>query len=157
MLSRLNWLLALALPAAVPVSVSHAEEIKVSGTIVYVTVSEQSSKLPDGRTVLHLHDKGILRTEDPASPIHLAIENCFSTIILAADGSIENGSGYCDTFDKEGDANWLTWVGTATGTAWTIYHGTGKFEGMTGSGTTTFDLMLPDRSSGTFEGTLTMK
>jgi hypothetical protein len=150
-------LLVAALLAAAPATVGYAKEIKVGGTVTYVVVSEESSKLPDGRTVLRLHDKGIVLADDPKSPLHLAAEDCFDTVIMAADGSVATGAGYCDTFDKDGDAYWFSWVASGAGSAWNVYHGAGKFEGMTGGGTATWDIMLPDRFSVTFEGTLTMK
>jgi hypothetical protein len=45
----------------------HAAEIKVSGTVTYVTVSEDSTKLNDGRTVTRLHDKGVVLDKNTAS------------------------------------------------------------------------------------------
>jgi hypothetical protein len=136
---------------------SHAAEINVSGTVTYVTVSQDSTKLSNGGSVLRLHDKGIVRTDDANSPINGAMEDCFDTVVLGADGSPVDGAGYCDTFDKDGDGYWFSWVGTPTGTDWTVYHGNGKFDGITGSGTGTTDFMLDDRFAITFKGKLTMK
>ena len=143
--------------AIVPLTLANAADVKVTGTVTYVIVSEESTKLSDGRTIMHSHDKGVVISDDPQSPIHLALEDCFDTVVLGADGSLESGAGYCDTFDKDGDGYWFTWTATETGTLWNVYHGTGKYEGMTGGGSSTTELMLPDRFSVTFEGTVTTK
>jgi hypothetical protein len=146
--------------AVIAISVSstgYTAEIGVSGTVTYVTVSQDLTKLADGRSILRLHDKGIVRTEDAKSPINGAMEDCFDTVILDKDGNPADGAGYCDTFDKDGDGYWFSWVGTATGTDWVVYHGNGKFDGVTGSGSGTTDFMLDDRFAITFKGKLTMK
>src|SRR5918995_1237579 len=90
----------------------HAAENRVSGTVTYVTVSEDSTKLNDGRTVTRLHDKGVVLDKNTTSPLHLALQDCFATVILAPDGAFIDGAGYCDTFDKDGHAFWLRWTGT---------------------------------------------
>src|SRR5215211_6411611 len=82
----------------------HAAEIKVSSTVTYVTVSEDSTKLNDGRTVTRLHDKGIVLDKNTESPLHLALQDCFATVIVASDGKSIDGAGYCDNFDKDGNA-----------------------------------------------------
>jgi hypothetical protein len=135
----------------------HAAEIKVSGTVTYVTVSEDSTKLNDGRTVTRLHDKGVVLDKNTASPLHLALQDCFATVIVASDGNFIDGAGYCDTFDKEGNAFWLRWTGTDAASKWEAFHGTGKFEGITGGGTTLTQIRHPDRFNITYDGTLTLK
>jgi hypothetical protein len=135
----------------------HAAEIKVSGTVTYVTVSEDSTKLNDGRTVTRLHDKGIVSDKNTESPLHLSLQDCFATVIVASDGKFIAGAGYCDTFDKEGNAFWLRWTGTDVASKWEAYHGTGKFEGITGVGTTLAQIRYPDRFNITYDGTLILK
>ena len=135
----------------------HAAEIKVSGTVTYVTVSEDSTKLNDGRTVTRLHDKGVVLDKNTASPLHLSLQDCFATVIVAADGKFIDGAGYCDTFDKEGNAFWLRWTGTDAASKWEAYHGTGKFQGITGGGTTLTRIRHPDRFNITYDGTLALK
>src|SRR5829696_4408623 len=116
----------------------HAAEVKVSGTVTYVTVSEVSTKLNDGRTVTRLHDKGVVLDKNTASPLHLSLQDCFATVIVAADGKFIDGAGYCDTFDKEGNAFWLRWTGTDAATKWEAY----QFEAKTGG-----DYADPDQTS----------
>ena len=136
---------------------AHAVEVKVSGTDTHVIVSNESQPLNDGRTLLTIHDKGVIETSDPQSPFHLAKEDCFYSVILDAKGGIADGGGYCIVFDEDFDGYWLSWNFTPNGSAWTIYHGTGKFEGMTGGGTSKPLVNFADRYTLAYEATLTMK
>ena len=138
-------------------SVGVAAEMDVKATATYVNVSEHKAERAGGGTILHLHNKGIVRSENASSPLHLAQTNCFDTIILGPDGSFVSGAGYCAAFDKDGDGYWNTWTGTDTGGKWDAYHGTGKFEGVTGTGTFTSDMNFPDRFAISFEGKLSTK
>ncbi len=138
-------------------SVGMAGEIDVKATATYVNVSEHKTERPGGGTILHLYNKGVVRSDDASSPLHLAETNCFDTIILGKEGSFVSGAGYCAAFDKDGDGYWNTWTGTDTGGLWNAYHGSGKFEGVTGTGTYTSDVFLPDRFALSFEGKLNMK
>jgi len=137
---------------------THAAELKVSGTVVHVIVSKESQKLDDGRTILHVHDKGIVETNDPKSPLNSTTRECSGTWINDAKGNFVTGGGYCDNFDKSGDAYWNSWkTAPGGGNIWSVYHGTGKFEGMSGGGTSKLLIYFEDRYEITFEGTVTMK
>ena len=73
-------------------------------------------------------------------------------------GNFVDGGGHCENFDKSGDGYWNTWnLVPEGGNKWSVYHGTGKFEGMSGGGTSKFIVNFPDRYAITYEGTLTMK
>jgi hypothetical protein len=144
--------------SALTAASSHAAELKVSGTAVHVIVSSDSQKLSDGRTLLHVHDKAIIEASDPKSPLHLDWRDCFGTLIMDAKGDFVDGAGFCETFDKSNnDGYWSTWSFAPEGARWNSYHGAGKFEGVSGSGTAKFIANFPDRYIVTFEGTLTMK
>ena len=137
---------------------THAAELKVSGTVVHVILTKEEQKLDDGRTILHVHDKGIVETNDPKSPLNLTSRECSGTLIMDTKGNFVEGAGYCDNFDKSGDAYWNTWKSApGGGNIWSVYHGTGKFAGMSGGGTSKFIANFPDRYDITFEGTLTIK
>ena len=69
---------------ALMAATTYAAELKVSGTVTHIIVSNESQQLNDGRTLLHLHDKGVVEANDPKSPFHLAKEDCFYTVILDA-------------------------------------------------------------------------
>jgi hypothetical protein len=136
----------------------HAAEVKVDATITFVTVSNETSTLSDGRTIMRIHQKGIIRATDPASPYNLSQQDCFGTIVVAKGGSSFQGAGSCDAIDKDGDIWWLWWSDSASGSPWGVIRGTGKYEGMTGGGTTVTDVQLPDgRSSISVTGTITLK
>ena len=137
---------------------THAAELKVSGTVVQVIVSKEEQKLDDGRTILHAHEKGIVETNDPKSPLNLTTRECSGTGIMDTKGNFVDGGGYCDNFDKSGDSYWNTWKAAPEGgNIWSVYHGTGKFAGMSGGGTIKIIAYFPDRYDLAFEGTLTMK
>ena len=143
---------------ALTAATTHAAELKVSGTVVHVILTKEEQKQDDGRTILHAHDKGIVETNDPKSPLHLMSRECSGTLIKDTKGNIVDGGGYCDNFDQSGDAYWNTWnVTPEGGNKWSVYHGTGKFEGMSGGGTSKFIVNFPDRYAITYEGTLTVK
>lgn len=135
----------------------HAAEVKVNGTISYVIVSNQSEKLADGRALLRLHDKGVVNAADQASPFHLLSQDCYETILLDASGNISHGGGHCVSFDKAGDSYWNWWHFTESGSKWDVYHGTGKFAGMTGGGTCKPTVNFPDRYTLVCDGTVVMK
>jgi hypothetical protein len=137
---------------------THAAELKVSGTVVHVIVSNESQKLDDGRTILHVRDKGIVEANDPKSPLHLTWRDCSGTLIMDTKGNFVDGGGHCENFDKSGDGYWNTWnLVPEGGNKWSVYHGTGKFEGMSGGGTSKVIANFPDRYAISYEGTLTMK
>jgi len=61
-------------------------------------------------------------------------------------GKSEQAAGSWDAIDKDGDIWWLWWSDSAAGNPWGVISGTGKYEGMTGGGTTVTDVQLPDGS-----------
>lgn len=134
-----------------------AAEMKVSGTMTQVIVSNEAEKLADGRTLLRLHDKGVVEVSDPKSPVHLAKQDCFYTVLLDAQGSVADGGGYCSVIDKDNDGFLSWWHFSSGGSVWNVYHGNGKYAGMNGSGTTKPLVNFPDRYTIAYEGTLTMK
>ena len=136
-----------------------AAEIKVSGTVTYANApssSADSTKLPDGSTMVRFYQKGVIVDKDPASPLNLNAQDCYGMVIVAADGKSAPGAGGCDAVDKDGN-RWSMWWVTTDVDRWGVTYGTGKFAGMTGGGTTKTLLQLDDRSTITYEGTLNMK
>ena len=133
-----------------------AAEIKDTGTSTNVNTSSEETKLPDGSTMFRFHSKGILVDNSPTSPLNLNTQDCDGVVIIAPDGKSAPGAGSCDSVDKDGDRWWMWWV-EKDGNHWGVNNGTGKFAGMTGGGTTTTILNLPDRQTFTYEGTINMK
>lgn len=138
-------------------SATYAAEMKVSGTVTHVFVSNEAEKLSDGRTLLRLHTKGVIEASDPKSPAHLAKEDCFNTVLLDPQGNIADGGGHCNIIDKDNDGYLLWWHFAQNGSVWNVFHGTGKFMGMSGGGTAKPLVNFADRYTLAYEGTLTMK
>ncbi len=150
--------LGLALACLLPSSFAQAAEQKGSGTVTYVPVVSGASELADGRTVVRSGSKGIILSDDESIPFHLAGESCGGTTIISADGTRTWGSGYCDAIDKDGDAWWIWWRIEGDGSTWGFLEGTGKYEGITGGGTTKTLVRLPDgRQTIHWEGTWQVK
>ena len=155
---RITRSLIMTILAAAPVTVAQAAEVKVGATITFVTVSNETSTLSDGRTVMRLHQKGIIRASDADSPFNLSAQDCVGTIVMAKDGKSFQAAGSCDAIDKDSDIWWLWWSDSAAGSPWGVIRGTGKYEGMTGGGTTVTDVQFPDGSASiTVRGTVVLK
>ena len=157
MTNRISLLLALPIFLWASFAAT-AEEMKVSGTLVYIPVSQQAAKQPDGSMLLNIAYKGVIRADAAASPLNLMAHDCRVTVSVSADGQSQTGGGHCTGIDSDGDAWWLSFMTTAKGSEWTAMGGSGKYEGVTGEGTTTKDTEFPDgRLAEHFEGTLTLK
>ena len=157
-LARIFVIAAAVAVCVVVIAPVRAAEIKVHSTAVHVNMPSGSEKLDDGRTLVHANDKAVVQDTDPNSPLNLATRNCYGTMIMDAKGNLVDGAGYCETFDKANDVYWLTWnMAPGGGVKWNAFHGTGKFEGVTGSGDTKVIAWSPDRYVITSEGTLSIK
>lgn len=139
-------------------SAATAGEISVSGTTISVPISQTTTKQPDGSTVISFTQKGVTRDDDVSSSMSVMSQDCTGTVVVTADGQHQTVGGYCTTSDKDGDTWWLSFMSTGDGSRWTAMGGTGKFEGVTGAGTTTRDVRFPDgRLVQRYEGILTLK
>jgi hypothetical protein len=150
--------LGIVMAAAAAVA-AEAAEVKVSGSATYVITQSTATELAGGSTLTHFLQEGVIRTDDRASPFNLNLHNCAGSLITSADGATFTAMGSCDGIDKDGDVWWIAFVNAdRNGGHWEVLGGTGKFAGMTGSGTTVDDLRTPDgRSSVSFEGSVTLK
>ena len=139
------------------ISVGIAQAADVSGIGIYATISADPTQLPDGSTFIRIHQRGVLLDDDTSSPFHLSAQDCQGTLIIGADGSA-TGVGQCDAVDKDGDRWWISWIDEGGGgSRYTITHGTGKFAGATGGGTTSVMLNMPDRMALTYQGSVDLK
>jgi len=121
-----------------------AAEYKESGTVTYVPVSTAVTQIAGGRSMVKTHIKGIILANDTANPIHLSAHDCDGATILAPDGKQIAAYGSCHAVDADGDV-WTLWYhNSAAGNNWGVIGGVGKYDGMTGSGTTTPLANLPD-------------
>lgn len=121
-----------------------AAEYKASGTVTYVPISTAVTQIAGGRSLVKSHIKGVILANDPANPIHLSAQDCDGATILAADGQQIAASGSCYAVDADGDV-WTLWYhNSAAGNDWGVIGGIGKYDGMTGGGTTSPMANLPD-------------
>ena len=160
-MKMLNSLLALAVMALVLAPLALAQTMEESGHAVYVTQSDKKMPMPDGRMLGSNHIAGVLLADDPSSPLHLATHDCTGSYVVAAEGGPPQATGSsCAAMDADGDIWWLAFTnlnGDGEG-EWHILGGTGKFEGMEGSGTTEVLSSSPDgRTTIRWSGSWTMK
>ena len=113
-----------------------AGETKVSGKVVYIAAPISTSALAGGKSLRRTQLKGVVLA-DGASFLNLNAQDCMGTSLIDANGTEVDATGSCTASDKDGDT-WSIWYhNTLESRSWTIIGGTGKFHGMTGSGTTT--------------------
>lgn len=144
---------------AAPATGSFAAEMHPNGVVFYVSPATAAApmKLANGLTIVPLHQSGIIRDDDQASPLNFSAHDCGGTLAVEPDGAT-SGAGTCMATDKDGDVWWLVWTSDGkTGGTWQAISGTGKYAGLSGSGTTKFVANFPDRSAISYSGTLTLK
>lgn len=91
--------------------------------------------LKNGLTATRVAYSVGLATDTHEGLFHGATQQCLATIVSDAGGSVVEGHGGCDGIDPDGDVWWLSLSVEADGPfRWTITGGTGKYEGLTGSG-----------------------
>ena len=89
---------------------------------------------------------------------HGGTQQCLATIIQNTDGSTVEGHGACDGIDPDGDVWWLSFTMEGDDPiSWTITWGTGKYDGLSMSGVTSFvaqhaDGMFVGRWEGDYDG-----
>jgi len=139
-------------------SAATAAEMNVSGTLDLIPLSQDAAKLANGSTLLNITTKGVARENAASGAIDFAAQDCAVTVLVSADGQSQTGGGHCTATDKDGDTWWLSFMLTESGSNWTVMGGSGKYEGMTGGGTTTVDARFSDgRFAEHYEGTVTLK
>lgn len=148
------WGIALCLvspPAAA------SEEVTGGGTVTYTMTWSEAVRLPEG-AVQRYRLSGVILADDVANPFHLSTQDCNGTTALGGSGKPSIVGGYCDAIDAQGDVWWISWSGSGQESRWTILGGTGKYEGMTGSGTAKWLTQKPDgRGIVRWDGTWRMK
>jgi len=146
---------------------SEAAEIRVSGEVTYQVVYHDQTDLADGRVVSRDHMRGVVDDKDDSSPIEGSTHDCFGAIVFAKDGkTMEEGHGYCDGVDKDGDVWWPSRTADSVGeSTWAITGGTGKYNGATGTGKTSFETdkfsvaegLQPQMLPNNYEGVMTLR
>lgn len=91
--------------------------------------------LKNGMTATRVHHLVGIVTDAQDGMFHGGTQQCLSTIISNADGSIVEGHGACDGIDPDGDVWWIAIeMAPNAPIRWTITAGTGKYKGLAMSG-----------------------
>ncbi len=159
MIARLQGIaVAAVLAASLPLQPADAEALKASGTTTYVPTSSDVTPLSEEANLLRTQSRSVLMADDPELPFHLSNQDCAGTYLLDANGQVDTGRGYCDVIDGDSDIWWLSWTTKGDDGTWEVMGGTGKYDGMTGSGTSK---VLSQAADGRFvvrwEGTWELK
>jgi hypothetical protein len=137
----MRWIVGFALAfASLTVAPASAEEIAISGTVAYSATST-TEKVLTRQTM-----KGTIEADGDDSIIDGAEQECYGSFafLKGKDGTQPvAGHGFCDTVDKDGDVWWLVFNAGGERSKWEVVGGTGKYEGMTGSGETFFEAQSP--------------
>jgi hypothetical protein len=137
---------------------SAAQEIQTAGYATYIQTGATTTALANGGARVDAIIAGYVMTDDPSTPIHLVAQDCASTNLVDAYGNIERSAGYCASRDADGDMFWIWFWNGGDGGEWGVINGTGKFEGMTGGGTSVPQAGDPDgRFAIRWEGTFNMQ
>lgn len=116
-------------------STSVAQEESATGLAAYTPVSSSATDLGDGTTAVRQTSEGYVFTDDPSSSFNLVTQDCTSTDLMAANGALVRSSGYCAGLDRDADMYWISYWNGPDGGEWHLLGGTGKFEGISGGGT----------------------
>ncbi|MGA7992344.1 MAG: hypothetical protein WCC53_12975 [Thermoanaerobaculia bacterium] len=113
-----------------------AQEVKASGTNMFVNKVNESFSLADGSTASRVSSTGFIASDDPSNPLRLASMTCTGTSITAKDGKPVRGAGTCDSVDGQGDVAFYWWrTDEKNGGRWGFLGGTGKWANVEGGGT----------------------
>jgi hypothetical protein len=110
--------------------------------------------LKNGLTATRVHHLVGIVTDAQEGMFHGGTQQCLTTIISNAEGSIVEGHGACDGIDPDGDVWWITIeMAPDAPIRWTITAGTGKYKGLAMSGVNTGIAEYADGITlGRFEG-----
>jgi hypothetical protein len=111
-----------------------------AGKAYYAPVSEQTSKLPDGRTLTRTVVTGYVSGDGAGNPFDMLQQTCSSTSLFAANGDLVEQFGHCDALDAKQDLFLISFHNED----WRIEGGSGKFAGMKGGGKTKVIQTWPD-------------
>lgn len=96
----------------------------------------RNMKFKDGQILISYHQKGTIVSEDPASPWHHATFFAQGSIVENSDDKTLQEVALCETTDADGDLTWSTlWRIPDQPDQLRIVMGTGKWDGIVGSGT----------------------
>ena len=154
-LTRFAYLLSIA---TLPVSTSAlAGDGKGSGTATYVSYHIGDRPVAGGNMLGQDHLKGVMLADGGTGPFHLAVQDCLSSMVAGNNSPPQQINGVCDGIDKDGDVFWMWFHDQGDIHTWAFMGGTGKFDGISGGGTTKELGGAPDRLVISWEGSWKMK
>jgi len=112
-----------------------AQEVKASGSNMFVPKIVETFTLNDGTTVNRMQWSGFITADDPANPLRQASMTCSGDAVLAKDGKPIRSAGTCDSVDAQGDVAFYWWRSDDKGGRWGFLGGTGKWVTVEGGGT----------------------
>ncbi len=153
-----GWIIGGAVAGAMFTGMAVAAETQLTGMVVYQVTPLSSVKLANGDTLQQSHLKGVILADEPAVLLDQNRQDCTGSSVTGPDGAEIEGSGSCVASDADGDT-WSLWYhNRGDERTWAVISGTGKYEGMTGEGSTKVVSATPDgRIVITFGGTLQLK
>lgn len=141
--------LLLGASAWMAATTAQAEQFKDKpGRSVFVPVSVEDAKQPDGTIVRNTTASGISTTDLPF-PFDYMKNRCVSTVIIAADGKSGRTRGICEALSSKGDRAAYIHVGDFAGGRyeWIDGTGTGAYAGLKGGGTYNVKAAMPEGGS----------
>ncbi|UCF37672.1 MAG: hypothetical protein JSU96_02040 [Acidobacteriota bacterium] len=131
---------SVVLSISLPTELIGAKKYSGKGKSLITPHSREEHTLPDGRILRYARNQGFTLSDDPDHPQNMASVDCSNILLLEPDGQKWSGSGTCISIDRDGDMSWSWWEGTQEGVKWEYLKGTGKYDGVKGSGTSTLDI-----------------
>jgi hypothetical protein len=115
-----------------------AERVSFDGT-QYFGINPAVHAFKGGAAIVHWQGRATMTTKNPNSIFQNLILECAGVIDVRKEGEWK-AEGYCDHIDRDGDAWVGHWWGNHTMQAgkWEFIHGTGKYAGASGSGTSKY-------------------
>jgi len=113
-----------------------AQMVKFEGVEAVTVADTPPVSFPRGVAVSPYAGQGVLWTFDPRHPQNGATADCSGTFTNGANGDVL-GKGACSYTARDGSLLWVRWEGDDQGGIWVYDGGTGKFDGVKGSGTYT--------------------
>jgi hypothetical protein len=111
-----------------------AESYETSAYSLFEETNTTRDNLADGQVMITITSAGTFVTDNPDIPLNQSLYKCFGTFVVSADGTESKGNGFCSGIDLREDVWWVRWTGSIGGGTWTFIDGTGRYQGMTGSG-----------------------
>jgi hypothetical protein len=108
---------------------------KGEGQAFYEPTLLETVELADGRVLSRVKVSGFVIGSNEKNPFHMVNQHCSGTSILTTGQSEPTAYGYCEGVDRDGDVFFMAWTTGPAGNTWQLLGGTGKFDGISGGGT----------------------